>query len=770
MEMLFRPPLDLTGSKSLRQFFQALSFRSLQESGVAFVILAMLIALIVPTRSAQPLLDTVLADVLPLGVALLLLYAALLYWVGRPVRESCERLWEGRITDPAQQALVVLGAASLPWRLFAFGLGFWAVGWTLVSLWLDREHGLDAALPTAIGGLLAAVATHLVSFFRNKRAFLPVAETLAERFGVELPRSRLPANELRLQIRRVFVLLALAVMLTGAAVVVLQVRHVEPDLPTPEARSAAWRFALRAIAAMGVFCLGFSVVMSRFLGRELQLAVERVADAASRLAAGDLSRDLTLVATDELAPVAHNLSRVSALLRQVRTECDTALGSLGAEMRGAAAASLQLGQDARLCAEDLHARYVELEAAQSGGDFGAGEIRVAEERCDRHVLAARELETLAESLRPGLRSLAAGIGETNDQFTRVAQGADQQEQRLDGLVELSLGAVKGVAELSTLVLKVRRLTEEAGRVSSRVQSSAETGAASLRTRLEGLTAIQETISWASQSIGALGERSQQIGDILRVITGIAKQTNMLSLNAAIIAAQAGEHGPGFNIIADEIRSLADKTTAYTKMVEELVSNIVLGTDKAIEAMMLCFDRLSAEMEASQATEQILEIIGQGAQEAQDIAKHVLAVTEQEVEASTQARLATEELDKGIGATARGIKDLLSQLRPLDEAYPTLAGMLKTMSPTADDQRKRASALAAELAETRNGLRRLGRDLRERTEALRQCASELGGTRDRAELASRASAALCEQHEGLQLEISRLSKRLNAVLLPPARGA
>jgi methyl-accepting chemotaxis protein len=768
MEMLFRPPLDLTGSKSLRQFFQALSFRTVQETGVAFVILAILLALIVPSRSAEPLLDTVVSGALPFGLALLLVYAALLHWIGRPVKDSCERLWEGTLTDPTRQATAVFGLAALPWRLFAFGLGFWTVGWMSVSLWVHRQHGLEASLPTAIGGFLAAGTTQLVSYFRNKRAFLPVAETLAERSGVELPIAGRPRNELRTTIRRVFLLLAAGLLLVAASVVLLQVRHLDPTFATPEDRAAAWRFALRAVLALAVFSLAFSGVLAHFLGRELLLAVERVGEVASRLAAGDLSRDLVWVASDELDPLARSMGRVAALVRQLRTEAEEGLHAVSQEIRGATALTSELGQQIRRCAEDLHSRAGELEAACSAADVGAADVHLAEERCEAHVLSGRDLDTLAESLVPGLRSLASALAEANEQLVRLAQGADHQDQRLEALLESSLAAVKSVADLSSLVGKVRRLTEEAARVSSRVQSSAEAGAASLRTRIEGLTSIQETISWASQSIGTLGERTQEIGDILRVINAIARQTNMLSLNAAIIAAQAGEHGPGFNVIADEIRVLAEKTAAYTKMVEDLVGAIVQGTDRAIEAMMLCFDRLSAEMEASQATEQMLTLIGQGALEAQDLAKTVLSVTEQEVESSAQARLATEELDKGLGSAVRIAKDIVGQLRGLVDAFSTLSGMLRPMSPIVEDQRRRSAALAADLAETRGVLRRLGRDVRDRGRVLRQTASELADTRARSEQAGHSAASLRDHLDALHSRVGRLAERLEAALPRPGK--
>ena len=96
--------------------------------------------------------------------------------------------------------------------------------------------------------------------------------------------------------------------------------------------------------------------------------------------------------------------------------------------------------------------------------------------------------------------------------------------------------------------------------------------------------IRENVQETSKKIKRLGERSNEIGEIVRIIEDIADQTNLLALNAAIQSAMAGEHGRGFAVVADEIRLLAERSTESTKRIATLVKSIQGDTYEAVVAM------------------------------------------------------------------------------------------------------------------------------------------------------------------------------------------
>ena len=118
---------------------------------------------------------------------------------------------------------------------------------------------------------------------------------------------------------------------------------------------------------------------------------------------------------------------------------------------------------------------------------------------------------------------------------------------------------------------------DAGRV-------AQEGGEVVTQTIDDMNRISDAVASSAAAITELGERSKQIGEIVKVINDIADQTNLLALNAAIEAARAGEHGRGFAVVADEVRKLADRTTRATEEIAESIKAIQSETDRAVNRM------------------------------------------------------------------------------------------------------------------------------------------------------------------------------------------
>jgi len=150
--------------------------------------------------------------------------------------------------------------------------------------------------------------------------------------------------------------------------------------------------------------------------------------------------------------------------------------------------------------------------------------------------------------------------------------------------------------------------------------------------------IAETVNKSSTIIQDLGKQSDEIFSIVQVIKGVADQTNLLALNAAIEAARAGEQGRGFAVVADEVRKLAESTTHSTQVIAGMIDKIRIGTKDAVGSMEVCVTQVNQGVElAGQAGEAITQISA-GAQQVNHVVSDISsAIREQSMAISEVAR-------------------------------------------------------------------------------------------------------------------------------------
>ncbi|MGA5688479.1 methyl-accepting chemotaxis protein [Cytobacillus pseudoceanisediminis] len=200
-----------------------------------------------------------------------------------------------------------------------------------------------------------------------------------------------------------------------------------------------------------------------------------------------------------------------------------------------------------------------------------------QEVLNKVVLASNEVTQYAQQLSSGAQQTNMATSHIAEVIEEVAAGADNQ--------------VKGVGTASNVIMQMSEsLTQVAAnseQVTEQINDSLEKanhGSASISTAGCQMNSIHVNVQDLSKVVKGLGQRSQEIGKIIEVITGIAAQTNLLALNAAIEAARAGEQGKGFAVVANEVRNLAEKSAESTLQISQLISKIQEETNQVVETM------------------------------------------------------------------------------------------------------------------------------------------------------------------------------------------
>lgn len=190
---------------------------------------------------------------------------------------------------------------------------------------------------------------------------------------------------------------------------------------------------------------------------------------------------------------------------------------------------------------------------------------------------ALDLSSSSEELSAsgeGLEDSAEKVGES---IEHVASGAEEQSAQTEESTAV-------VAELSKEIDNIDKMSKNMKSETKVVMDNIEDGSQSMESSIEKIESVNKNTSQVSDSIGELGVLSEEIGNIVNLINGIASQTNLLALNAAIEAARAGEAGRGFSVVADEIRNLAEESSKATEKIEVLIKDIQAGVDNSVSKM------------------------------------------------------------------------------------------------------------------------------------------------------------------------------------------
>ncbi|MHB8984235.1 MAG: methyl-accepting chemotaxis protein, partial [Carboxydocellales bacterium] len=189
----------------------------------------------------------------------------------------------------------------------------------------------------------------------------------------------------------------------------------------------------------------------------------------------------------------------------------------------------------------------------------------------QHIVEDTDIEShTVDSVSTHIQKLVDGLS----LFKSVIEGVAKAAAAQDNYVEDEVRVIDSmVNEINT----VSGLSSEAQRVSGE-------GKENLGKIYDAMEHIRAVINSSGQVVQELGKKGDEIGQIIQVIDGIAGQTNLLALNAAIEAARAGEHGKGFAVVADEVRKLAERSSTATKEIGSLIQSIQNETNNAVQAM------------------------------------------------------------------------------------------------------------------------------------------------------------------------------------------
>ncbi|MDD1012265.1 methyl-accepting chemotaxis protein [Pseudomonas sp. TNT2022 ID1025] len=250
------------------------------------------------------------------------------------------------------------------------------------------------------------------------------------------------------------------------------------------------------------------------------------------------------------------------------------------------------------------------EALQAAERIAEGDL-TRSIQADGQDEAARLLKAMAKmqnKLRDTLQQisgsatqLASAAEELNSVTDESARGLQQQNNEIEQ-------AATAVTEMTSAVEEVARNAVSTSEASKEATRSAGDGRDLVLETVSAIERMSTDVQGTAELIGNLAEESRDIGKVLDVIRGLADQTNLLALNAAIEAARAGEAGRGFAVVADEVRALAHRTQQSTSEIERMIGSIQGGTEQAVNSMRNSTERAESTLNIARGAGLALETI------------------------------------------------------------------------------------------------------------------------------------------------------------------
>lgn len=212
-----------------------------------------------------------------------------------------------------------------------------------------------------------------------------------------------------------------------------------------------------------------------------------------------------------------------------------------------------------------------------------------------------DFQNLVKSVNQALEMLDQAAAELAESTTSTSQGMLQQQSESDMVAT-------AVTEMGVTIEQIAGNTENTANKADSTNQSALSSMREVEQTVSRIKALSTELQAATAVVGELEQDSATIGSVIDVIRGIAEQTNLLALNAAIEAARAGEQGRGFAVVADEVRSLAQRTAESTRQIETIIAGLQQRTKQIVSSMQACREQGESSAEQAGRTSVLLSTI------------------------------------------------------------------------------------------------------------------------------------------------------------------
>jgi methyl-accepting chemotaxis protein len=432
---------------------------------------------------------------------------------------------------------------------------------------------------------------------------------------------------------------------TFSKTIVQMVDGIREDVSATERQIAASikiKIAISAVSMIAVICL--IGLFSYFITTSVTSPLKNCVDFAKALAGGRLDARLEVRGGGETAQLAYAMNTMAENLHSMVSRIGSAsevLTSIDTNLEETARQVVASAQKQEKSVVVTSQAVVQI--TDSVHEVYEGIDKLSESATGTSS-STLEMAATTEEIAISAEKLAEAVEEVSDSISHMAASIKEIDVNITNLLDSSTVTASSIAEMDATIKQVEKNAMDAAEISATVRNDAETGKIAVLEAIAGMQAIRSSSQITSEAIETLSVRVKDIGAILSVIDEVAEQTNLLAFNAAIIAAQAGDHGKGFAVVAEEIRELAERTRCSTREIAAVITGVQEETRRAVEAISQAEVSIVAGEMLSQRSGAALEKIVTGVQQTGIQVSSIARATVEQARGSQSIRDAMERIE------------------------------------------------------------------------------------------------------------------------------
>ncbi len=318
-------------------------------------------------------------------------------------------------------------------------------------------------------------------------------------------------------------------------------------------------------------------------------------------------------------------------------------------------------------------------AAQMMKDISQGEgdlTRTLNENGNDEISQlSQSFNLFVSKIRESLVLVAKSANDVNDHAHTVDDSSKTSQSFIELQNDSSTQVAAAMEQMTHQIHDVSRNAEAAEQAANEAASNASSGKSVVSKTITAIEALSTNIETVSKVTADLAQESNNIGSVLDVIRSIAEQTNLLALNAAIEAARAGEHGRGFAVVADEVRTLASRTGKSTDEIQAMIAKLQEGAKAAVEAVKSSQEISISTVEQASAANTSLDEIDRLVSVITDMNGQIARATEQQTSAADEVNLRINDLSQSTEQSLGNTNDLTRASDKLKQSSVELSSVV-----------------------------------------------------------------------------------------------